>query len=689
MVKCLKIVLGMSAVLVFWAGTSRVLAVPVQPSACHPANAQPLFDLQADLKDATQFYNLPYPSDLRLTASGHLDLTGFPIRRSIPALQQLQNVAQYRIGFPVTSVAYFRFNQPLAPQQAKQPLPTRPTAPILLMDIDPNSPERGRLFPIIAATPRPDAHFVPPYLLAVAPYPGIVLQPQRRYAYVVRCILPNANGGHLATSPVVKQLLEGIAPRTPRGEAARKLYHPLWETLARLGIDRHSVATATVFTTGDVVSELHRLSEQVRNHHRPEIESLQIDPVDGTKHPRFCELQGRIRLPQFQQGIPPFSSTGRFVFEKGALVSQGQASIPVAVTLPKQPMPQGGYPLLLYFHGSNGLSTQGVDLGPITIPGGTEAIGLGPAHVMAEAGFATVGSALPLNPERLPNSSFRAYLNPANLAAYPYTFQQGVIEQRLLLDALTQIKIAPSVVVGCVGLSLPPSETHFRLQTTSVMALGLSHGAHYAVMMAAIEPRIRAVVPAGSGGFWSFMATESLLSPIISMVLGTEQPLDFLHPALHLLETAWESADPIIYAPRMAQTPLPNQPVRSIYQPVGQGDTLFPESVFDAMSLASGIQQAGNVLWPSMQRSLARNRFDGLLPYPVTHNRRSNNGQPYTGVVVQFAGDGLADPHFILPQLDTVKYQYRCFFQTFQEVGSATVSDPQSMGTSCSNRLQP
>ena len=44
------------------------------------------------------------------------------------------------------------------------------------------------------------------------------------------------------------------------------------------------------------------------------------------------------------------------------------------------------------------------------VPGGPEQKGLGPAHVLAAHGFATVGSALPVNPERLPGAGETAYL---------------------------------------------------------------------------------------------------------------------------------------------------------------------------------------------------------------------------------------------------------------------------------------
>ena len=252
---------------------------------------------------------------------------------------------------------------------------------------------------------------------------------------------------------------------------------------------------------------------------------------------------------------------------------------------------------MLYQHGSNGLSTQAVDRGPIVEPGGERLPGLGPAHVVAEYGIATVSSASPLNPERLPDGPEDAYLNFANLAAYRDTFRQGVFEQRLLLEALQSLAIPTD--------SLPSEETAFRVDTSSVGVLGQSLGAQYANMLGAIEPKVKAVIPTGSPGLWSLLVPESELSAVAGLFLGAIQPLDPLYPGLNLLQTAWEVADPIVYAPYLAQRPLAGHPVRSIYMPVGQGDTEVPESVFDAMALASGLKQVGPLLWPEMQESLA------------------------------------------------------------------------------------
>jgi hypothetical protein len=57
--------------------------------------------------------------------------------------------------------------------------------------------------------------------------------------------------------------------------------------------------------------------------------------------------------------------------------------------------------------------------------------------------------------------------------------------------------------------------------------------------------------------------------------------------------------------PRLGARPLAGHPVRPVYEPVGKGDSYFPIVLYDAIALAYGHQQAGDIVWPSMQEALA------------------------------------------------------------------------------------
>jgi hypothetical protein len=637
-----------------------------------------LFNLAADL--SKDFFDLPMPSDLRLSENGSPQYKDFPNPNNLPLIEGVKAVAEDRKGFPVVPVAYFRFTAPVPPQDAEVILAADKAAPVLLIDIDPTSDERGRLFPTVAATPEVD-NYTPENLLAVAPRPGFVLKPEHKYAFVVQRTLLDNEGHRLDVADTLQQLAAGDTPEGPLGARAVALYAPLWETLDQAGIARTDVAAATVFTTGDVVKSTFEVSSAVKQKFSVEITDLAIDPDDGIDHERFCELHGKVLYPQFQRGEPPFNTEGLFELDADGLPKkQRDEAAPIAIAIPKGPMPVGGYPLVVYFHGSGGLAAQFIDRGKVSTPDGEPEKGKGPAHELAFYNIASAGSALPVNPE---------YLNLNNLAAMRDTFRQGVIEQRLFIEALRKLQIDPAVLAACTGPTLPAGETKYHFSEKDLLAQGQSMGGMYTNMIGATEPRIRAVVPTGAGGFWTYFILKTSLIPGIAskvgvLLLQTQAKLTFMHPAIHVTEVALEPADPMIYMPRLARRPLAGHPTRPIYEPVGEGDSYFPTVLYDAIALAYGHNEAGDVIWPTMQEALKLDEKDGILPYPIDSNRVSEtDGTPYTGVVVQYKGDGIYDPHGIYGQLDEVKYQYGCFFSTFLKTGTAKVLAPKPLGSAC------
>lgn len=84
-----------------------------------------------------------------------------------------------------------------------------------------------------------------------------------------------------------------------------------------------------------------------------------------------------------------------------------------------------------------------------------------------------------------------------------------------------------------------------------------------------------------------------------------------------------------------------------------------------------------------MQDTLKTDGLDGIVPYPVSQDLTSADGTKYTGAIVQYVGDGVADPHAIYRQLDSVKYQYACFHESYQKTGVATLYAPQPIDSPC------
>ena len=667
-------------------GLAGSLALSLAACGDDGASSPAAFDLDGELSGSA-FFDAPFPSDLRLDADGTLAYAGLPNVGANPLIDQLRDLADHRVGAPTMPVAYFRFDVEVPARKPGDVIAADVASPILLVDIDPDSPELGRLYPTVAQTFGPDDMAVP-HLLGVAPRPGFVLAPSTTYAVVVR----RAAAPGVAPATVIAALAAGRTPAGPRGAEARAIYEPLWPALATLGVPADDVVTATVFTTGDENAVLFRRTEAIRAAHDAMITNLRIDPVDGAMHRApgagYCELLADVTFPQFQTGTPPFDTEGRFVLDaQGVPVVQRTQTVPLVLTIPDGQMPAGGWPLYQFFHGSGGLSSGVVDLGYSPTAADEPIVGEGPSFVVARHGLATASSALPLNPERYPNASDYEYLNLSNLGAFPYTFQQGVIEQRLLLDALLALRIPAATLAGCRS-TLPAGVTEHRFSPDRLTAGGQSMGGMYTNMVGAIEPRFGALVPTGAGGFWNLMILDTGLingtRGFLATVFSTDAAeLSFLHPGMELLGAGWEIADPLVAMARIARRPLSGQPARHVYEPVGEGDVYFPTPIYDAAALAYGNQQAGAEVWPAMQQALALDDLDGLATYPVSRNRPATDGTMTTRVVVQFEPDGLLDAHYIYRQLETVKHQYGCFLSSYVRTGTPVVPAPAPLATAC------
>jgi hypothetical protein len=597
------------------------------------------YDLKHANTSAT-FWNYPWPSDQRLDANGAPDVAMFPNPRNVPILLSLLADVPERKGWPMMAIGYFRFTAKLT-----SPM----TTAAYLVDI-----EQKTTLPVTAHV-LPDDRYTMSNLVSVAPVPGVVMRGNAKYAYVL-----------------AKDFAPGFDPPSGWKMSA--------DLEAALPIPKSEVLVSTEFTTGDEVARVAARSEAIRGMYHPTIDNVALNGADT--YDGFCRLTGTITMPQFQTGTEPFDTGGLFMLDGNDVpMKQGEMTIPLNITLPKGAMPATGWPLYQFFHGSGGLSSGIVDLGPSLDSSDMPTPGKGPGYVVALHGIAAASAAMPVNPERLVNASDYAYLNINNLAAFPHTFQQGVYEQRMFTDALLALHVPAATLSGCTGISTTTGDYFF--DPAKLVAGGQSMGGMYTNLVGALEPRFGALVPTGAGGYWNLMILDTKTVPgaleLLATALGVDDTtLTFDHPAMEVMALAWEPAEPFVYMARIARSPLDGRPVRHVYEPVGKDDSYFQTNVYDGAALAYGNQQAGTQMWPTMQTSLALDHLDGLLTYPVKANEAG-----HTRVVVQYMGDGIVDPHYIYRQLDTVKHQYGCFLESFLRDGVPTVPAPGGLTDPC------
>jgi len=318
------------------------------PVGCSSSSASPsgptgttvLFDASADFTSSDHFFDFPWPSDLRLTAAGTPDLSGVANPTLSQVFAGLLQIAQQNTGYPVVPVAWFDFTLDLATRAPTDVIAAAPSSPILLVDVDPSSPTVGKLFPTVAET-IPQDSYVPDGILAVGPRPGIVLEPKHQYAYVVMTSANDTNGATLGVATALHRALTSTDPSDP----VAQLYAVVPPALQAAGVDVTQVAAATVFTTGDVVTDLFNLSTMVFAKYAPSVSvtGVTVDPNVLDTNDRICELQAQVTYPQFQVGSPPYDTGGLFTFDStGMPILQGEQMAPITITLPKSPMPAGG-----------------------------------------------------------------------------------------------------------------------------------------------------------------------------------------------------------------------------------------------------------------------------------------------------------------------------------------------------------
>jgi hypothetical protein len=641
------------------------------------------FDPQARFDGEGAFFDFPYPSDLRVPADGAPDVAAFP-DQGISILTTLKRGVAQRKGFPTVPVGYFRFTAKLAPRDAASVLGGGASEAVMLLDVDPASPERGKTFPVITSTPDADP-YVPDGLLAVGARPGIVLAPKRTFAFVVKRTVGLEGGGEPTAPAALAMLARGETPAGDRGGDLARLYAPLWETLDKDGIPRADVVGATVFTTGDVVADGAALSDRALVGQTGTLAGFELEPDPTNLHPAFCHVLAKLTVPQFQKGSPPFKTEGLFELgPDGAPIKQRDETVNVSISVPKQPMPAGGYPLVLYLHGSGGVAREHVDGGDKGVP--NEPGVRWPSEVLTPVGFAMAGADLPMSPGRVPGAQPFDYVNIDNVIMTRDLFRQGIVESRLFITALQAARIPASALSACTGVTLPAGETTVRFSTERFSIQGQSMGGMYTNLLGAIDPRIEAAVPTGAGGYLLYFLLQTPAvknsAGLIAALLRAASPLTVLHPAIQIMETALEPIDPMVSAPRLAVNPLPGHPTRSIYEPVGIDDSYFPTPIYDAMALAYRHPRAGEEIWPTMHVAQELVGLDKVAQYPLRQNLVSQAGKPYTGIVAQYRIPG-ENGHGIYRRLEGVQHQFSCFHSSYRKTGVAVIPPPSALGTPC------
>jgi predicted esterase len=592
-----------------------------------------------------EFYALPFPNDLRLRADGTVDLDQHA--RQSPFISGLIDVFGRKThGFGTNAAIYVRFSGEIDPATlpAGAAASRDLVASVYLVDVDARSPERGHRTPLLFRFQAQPAQTIGPNWLGCLPYPGFPLRPATTYALVVTDRLRAAGGGRVGRSADLEAIFSGSG-----GDAAvaraREVYAPLlaWLDDPESPDDREDVVSATVFTTQDPTSLMGRAREVVRA--LPEPEASGLTPTFTTA--LYRAYQGTYSSPNFQTGEPPYTTGGEIVVdESGAPIVQRMETLRFAVSVPRTlPPPAGGWPIVLYAHGTGG-DYQSF-------------LADGTATRMAAEGLATISIDQVLHGPRDPSGtppgySFFNFQNP--IAGRDNVRQAGI-------DNFQLVRLASRLVIE-------DGATLHRFDERKITFMGHSQGGLTGPPFLAYEPAVGATVLSGAGGLIYIALLyktqpDDVDIPGLVQAFLRDHPLSEHNNVLALMQMFLEPADPMNYAPLLLRAPVPGVGAKHVYQSEGLVDNYAPIAGIEALGIAIGLSPVAPLLQPVEGFGLR-----GLAPLaaPVS----SNTGDR-TGVFVQYAASAGRDGHFVIFNDETAQRQHARFLGSLAQTGTATL----------------
>jgi hypothetical protein len=582
------------------------------------------------------FWDLPFPSDLRLTEDGRPEWRGFPNPGQTPLVDKYLEFGRTNMfGWGLNSPTWFHFDAPvvLPPStDATAADSQRCEGSVLIVDVDESSPEYGTCRParwLVIDDTIADA-FVPANTVAVAPYWGFPLRSATTYA-VVLVDVQDPEGGWLTTSPALGAELagEGIYASLADLLAARP-------ELAGAEADPSWIAAATVFTTQDVFGEMRALADRaVADPALPRWTGDLIDVADDHEHHNgdFEQVEGTYVAANFQRGELPYASEGGgFEWDAGVPVVQDEEAIPFVVGLPRVTFeqPAAGWPIVIQSHGTFGDRWSHFD-------GGGD---YKPAEMAARRGFMSIGIAQPLHGARWPDGNDLArqlysfnYFNPE---AGISTFRQAAIDTVSLVELLKREFTA--------GGGIATARPDLRIDPDRIYYLGHSQGGMTGAIAIPFTADVRAWILSGAGGGLSITVMQRNEPIVIRDTLaeavgaGDGSELYEMHPLVGMVQALAERTDPINYAPGYVyeSTSTPT----SVLLTEGLLDADTPPDSSEALAVAGRLSMASGY----EERLVPGMALRGLptLDTPFRGNAIHPSGTPVTAALAQFDANHFA-----------------------------------------------
>lgn len=617
-----------------------------------PSPTGPVVRFQDPEAGLTDFVDHPFPSDALVRSDGRVRLSHFPNPTGSTTLQDYLQVFRTQIrGFATSAALYIGFSEAMDPASFPSDPGTALTdaAPIYLVDIDPDSPERGRRYPLRLRYRDEAKVYLPEHHLAVLPPFGATLRGGTTYALVLTDGLRGVDGRPLERAATFAEALD------PECSGPSTLEQALAPLAAWLGDSSNTgadeVVGATVFTTRDAVADVRALADAAREAPLGSAtEWVELAPTIFSR--RF---RAQIELPGFQNGRRPYSNIndgGGLVRTEDGFAFDHFETTRLGVNIPqRRTAPPEGWPVVIYSHGTGGDYQNVFD----------SAIG----DSLAAKGIASIGYDGTLHGPRDPTGANPelTFFNLFNPVAARDNVLQGAADLVALTEALPDL-VVPAAIAGDAQ----------RFDQNRMGLLGHSQGALVGAPHLAADNRPQAVVFSGLGAILTITLLErkdivdfeALLTSLLS--LPDDDPLDEFHPVLNLIQQFIEPADPIAYARSFRDDPAPGPPA-SILMVEGLLDFASPARGQEAFSVASQLP----VIEPQFSEPEAARWFGPApAPAPARRNVQVGAGNATYGLI-QYPDE----THFPIFRNADANRRYVEFFRSALIDGDAVITAPQ------------
>lgn len=655
-----------------WSGESCTDSTPADGGS---GSVRAYFELpSASGAPPHDFFRLPFPNDVRRDAtSSKINLTGFPHPGT--ALLGFDIVELYvqaseaaLDGFGTNQETYFRFSDAIN----LDTLTIGAGGSVQMYDLTAGAATSSIGFSAGTSGNR----YICGNNLVVSTGP---MTPGHTYAVTLSNAVHDTKGHAVERDAQFAAVLASSAPTDPVEASAYAAYAPLRSFLAAQKVDPSTIIDAAVFTTQHATAEVPAIRTAVRAQAAPaatgfvKCDTGVVSPCDdgltgaahvrgcvGPASPAFDELQGQITLPIMQKGQRPYRTVGDGAIQldsSGAPVVQGTEPVCVSITVPHGvAAPAGGWPVVLYAHGTGGEFRSGIEEG---LAAALTSVNLGAA---SPAQFAFVGyDGVMTGPRRgagVTESPNTLFFNFANPVAARDNVLQGAADVFALVRGLETVSLK----------DLPAAGTTTAFDPTRLYFLGHSQGSTVGLPASAFEPDLAGMVFSGAGGDLR-QALITKKSPVdiadLTPYVLEDPSVDATHPALNMFQAFIERADAINYGGLLLATLPAGINARPLVQTYGLGDTYAPIPTLQAVASAIGLSAAGPVPgsppWPS----------GASLTLPVTGNVTTSSGN-VTAALLESDPKGAYDGHFVLFDDPVLQKRVTQFLGT-AATGTATI----------------